>query len=99
MAQTIIGLIIGAIISILISAYFEYLHKPQISLERKDPDLNYYPDTSPAREGRFLNVWATNKPALLVQREIAPRTEVSVKFLTMDNKPIFRLRNEGKMGR
>ncbi|SRR5258706_65590 len=85
-------LILGAIISILITIGIENLRKPKLSINLKQHDDNNY-SNAPATNVRFLKVEVTNQPLhkylRWILREPAMQVHANITFFHLDGQNVF----------
>lgn len=90
-SETIISVIIGALISIFITIVYERLRKPHLRFEIETPPLDItYNGTEPAKNARFLRVVLWNDPFQLLVRETAMHCQGEIQFYHIeDGVPLF----------
>jgi len=86
--------ILGAFISVLVTALIEWLRKPRFSVTLEDPPFDAsYPDDSPAQRVRYLRVNVTNRQLpwwfCWMSRNAALQCEADVTFLRLDGQRMF----------
>lgn len=86
--------VLGALISILLTAFVEWLRKPRLSITVEDPPFDAsYAEEWPARRARHLRVNVTNRQPprwfRWMSRNAALQCEAEVTFLRMDGQRVF----------
>jgi hypothetical protein len=91
----ILGVVIGALISIVTTIFIENLKKPKFSFRIEDPPIDISYTNAPANKARFLRVqlWNKDTPKIFkwVNRETAMHCNASIQVLHIDDlAPVFR---------
>lgn len=88
--------ILGAVLSILITIWIEYLRKPKLRFQKtniSDQDYTKYPEKRPANVARFLSVEIENRPlSWLVRwlsRNAALQCHGEINFYHLDGQNVF----------
>ena len=95
MEFTIIGIVGGAIISILITIAIEYLRRPNLHLMIEQPpqEVTYQDNLHPARFSRYLRLHLFNKPlpkwARWMLRSPAIQCKGTITFHHLDGQNVF----------
>lgn len=94
MGQTVLGVVLGAIIAIAITILIEYLRKPKLVLTIGTPtDLDYRGQNRPAETLRSLRLNLTNKPlpflARWMTRNAALQCHGQITFHHLDGQDVF----------
>jgi len=91
-----VDVIFGAILSILITIWIEFLRKPKISFKKtnaSDHDYSQFSEKRPANKARFLSVTIRNKPlSWMVQwlsRNTALQCHAEITFYHLDGQDVF----------
>jgi len=91
-----IDVILGAILSILITIWVEYLRKPKLSFQTNDiSDVDYskLPEKRPANIARFLSVVVENRPLTWLvrwlSRNVALQCHAEISFYHLDGQNVF----------
>ena len=92
MSTTFFEVILGAVVSIVITIGVESLRKPRLSLEISEPtDITY--DNRPAKSARFLGLELINKPLPKIfrwlQRNAAVQCHGTIEFYHLDGQNVF----------
>lgn len=95
-ASGTIEVILGAVLSILITIWVEYLRKPKLGFQKtnnNDSDYSRLPEKRPANTARFLSVVVENKPlSRLVRwlsRNAALQCHAEITFYHLDGQDVF----------
>ena len=88
--------IFGAVLSIIITIWIEYLRKPKLRFREtntNDIDYSHLVEKRPAKKARFLNLTIENSPlALLVRwlsRTAALQCHAAISFYHLDGQDVF----------
>lgn len=92
MNSTILEVVLGAIISIVITVFIEWLRKPKLIFYIGKPSDRSY-ETSPAKEARFLGIELSNEPLPEIfrwlQRNTAMQCHGTIEFYHLDGQNVF----------
>ena len=94
MALTILGVVLGAIISIVITIWIENLRKPRLDIQlQAHSDGNYEDEERPAKKVRFLHLKLVNKAlpgfAKWMTRQTAVECHGVISFHHLDGQNVF----------
>lgn len=94
MATIIASFVRGTVASILVTAFFEWLKRPILSVELEYPPLDKDLNNNVAQKARFLRVWVKNRePRLILRwlsRNAALQCEAEITFLHVgDRQDVF----------
>jgi hypothetical protein len=91
-----VDVILGAILSILITIWVEYLRKPKLNFQKSnisDQDYSLFPEKRPANKARFLSVVIENKPLSSVvrwlSRSAALQCHAEITYYHLDGQNVF----------
>ena len=92
MNSAILEIVLGAIISIIITVFIEWLRKPKLIFHIGKPSDRSY-ETSPAKEARFLGIELINEPLPKIfrwlQRNTAVQCHGTIEFYHLDGQNVF----------
>lgn len=91
-----VDVILGAILSILITIWIEYLRKPKLGFQKtniSDLDYSRLPEKRPANSARFLSIIIENKPLTWLvrwlSRNAALQCHAEISFYHLDGQNVF----------
>lgn len=94
MLSTVLGVILGGLITIGVALGIEFLRLPRLSLELDSPRRAKYAESAPAKSGRFLRINLLNErlPSVFgwMLRSAALQCAGTISFYQLDGRRVFR---------
>lgn len=93
MLESLVGVVLGGLITVTVAAAIEMLRRPHLAIALHEPLDRSYGELSPAREARFLVVYAGNRPLprglRWMTRNTATQCLATLDFCRLDGQRLF----------